>query len=230
MTTATTPGRARRRGTCRSGGTTARGWSLKRSAPWSIPRRGHVGDERLLAEGHAPGRRSGRPGRRRPAAGRRLAVGAGRPSPRRPGRDAPRSRRRPSRSRCSGRGCRPARGRSPRGRAPARGASSPSAFITIPGEQKPHWLAPVAMNASAQAARTSRREPLERHDLATRAPVGVAGRTRPPGGRPPARCRPRTIPRVRSRPSSSGGRSARGAARAGWCPVRPPSRPAGRSE
>ena len=29
----------------------------------------------------------------------------------------------------------------------------------MPGVQKPHWLAPVAQNASAQAARSLRGEP-----------------------------------------------------------------------
>ncbi len=42
--------------------TMARGWSLKRSAPWSIPGTDHVGDEQLLPERHLAGRNPVRAG------------------------------------------------------------------------------------------------------------------------------------------------------------------------
>ena len=118
-------------------------------------------------------RRRSRPGRARPpgppAAARppsmRRPAAAGAPSRSRSADvDGSRRRRRrwrrPTRrgscaSRCSGRGGRAAPARRRRGRPAARalGAQRPRAGTTMPGVQKPHWLAPVAQKASAQRSR-----------------------------------------------------------------------------
>ena len=174
----------------------------------------HVGDERLLAEGHLPGADPVGTGADAAAGRGRRRAGARRAGPPRP----PRSRRRSSRSRCSGRGCRRATGRSRRARAPGRARRRPSAFMTIPGEQKPHWLAPDEVNAAAQADRASAGQPLERDDLAAGDLARRRARTTRPGVRRRGPCRRRTSPRGRSRPSSSAARSPRGGPRGAMPP------------
>ena len=83
----------------------------------------------------------------------------------------------------------------------------------IPGVQKPHWLAPVAQNASAQRSRVGV-EALEGRDRPPGHPAGRASRRPPAADRRPARCSSRTGPAGCSRPWPSGRRAGRAAPRA----------------
>ena len=86
---------------------------------------------------------------------------AGRPSAERPRARRRRARRRRPRrwtaTRCSGTGgpAEPPRRRGREGGRPARPSSSAARRITMPGVQKPHWLAPCGTNAAAQRSRSS---------------------------------------------------------------------------
>ena len=80
------------------------------------------------------------------------------------------ARRGSSASRCSGTDARQAPARPPDDRTGAASEDrpcSPASRTMIPGVQNPHWLAPVAQNASAQRRSFGRVEAVERRDRAT---------------------------------------------------------------
>ena len=120
-----------------------------------------------------------------------------------------------SRSRCSGRGCRPAPRGSRRPTASATRSSRSCAAITSPGVQKPHWTAPASTNASCTgSSRPSRRQPLDGDDAASLRLARPRRGTRRPARRRGRPSTNRTRP-ARRRPSSRAGRAARAAASAG---------------
>ena len=157
-----------------------------RPRPWSaalhLAGRGAGLGQRLADRPSRRGRRARRPARRaarcrrrsRPAPSGHVRRDALRAAPLDRG---PPARRRRGRARCDD-GALPDRRPGVEDRAPAGAAAqvgssacstaassspplarSPSSRTMIPGVQKPHWLAPVAQNASAQAARSSGASP-----------------------------------------------------------------------
>ena len=165
-----------------------------------VGRRGVVG-EAALAERHAGAdRAAGPPLERRPgraAASRsRSAIGA-------PGRarsHASRIVRQPvQRHRWASSACSTAAWS-----APGPWRAGPRAGTTMPGVQNPHWLAPVAQNASAHAVAAVGGEPVDGRDRAARPPAAPGSRRRPGAARRPAPCSSRTGPAGCTRPSATG--------------------------
>ena len=84
--------------------------------------------------------------------------------------------------------------------APAPLAASADSRTTMPGVQNPHWLAPVAQNASPHAVALGRVEALEGGDRPSPDPPGRGHARHPGAGRRPAPCSSRTGPGGCTRP------------------------------
>ena len=157
-----------------------------------MPGTRHVGDERLLAEGHRPGADPVGPGARRRrsrAAGRTCASPPPAPRP-----TTARSRRRPSRTRCSGRGCRPAPGRSRRADGAGVAPQQPLGLHDDPGRAEAALAGAGRRRTLRPRPRGRRRAGLPGSRPRARRPARRLARRRRPGGRRRAPCRRRTVP------------------------------------
>ncbi len=126
-----------------------------------------------------------------------------------------RTRRRSIANRCTGKDARAGPARPPQcRRVPYPRCRRPSSRSTMPGVQKPHWLAPHATNASAHAVACLRGRALR--PCAPRGPRPAARASRTPrgAGRRRARCSSRIGPAGCSRPSANAHRGRRAARRA----------------